>query len=68
MVPGTGTIIKPSLNPQQRRRVEKLRREVDSWAKPLGSLDALRYAFDELLAILLDQPGETSRRDSDGQS
>jgi regulator of replication initiation timing len=40
-------------------RIVKLRTHLDTCAKPFGDLDALRYMFDELLAILLDEPGET---------
>jgi hypothetical protein len=49
------------MNEEQLKRLVRLRAELDSWAKPLGNLDALRYLVDELLAILLSQPGETSK-------
>jgi hypothetical protein len=44
---------------EQLNRIAELRAELDHCAKPLGSLELLRQMLDELLAILLNQPGET---------
>jgi hypothetical protein len=49
------------LTPEQLRRIKELRTHLAGCAEPLGDLNALRYMFDELLAILLEQPGETSK-------
>jgi SMC interacting uncharacterized protein involved in chromosome segregation len=37
-------------------RLKKLRTELDTYAKPLRDVDLLRQRFDELLAILLNEP------------
>lgn len=46
---------------EQLRRIQELRDYLDGCATPFGDLNRLRYIFDELLAILLEQPGETSK-------
>jgi hypothetical protein len=62
MKPGVGQGVQNTFTHEQTRRLVRLRTELDSWGKPLGDLDALRYLIDELLAILLEQPGETSKK------
>lgn len=51
------------MNQAQQKRIYKLRRELDKCGKPLGDLDTLRWMFDELLAILTNELGETNIED-----
>jgi hypothetical protein len=47
---------------KQRERLAELRIGLDSYARPLRDVDMLRNVVDELLAILLNEPGETGKK------